>query len=174
MTCPSAARGELIYGLDDTPPLRETLFVALQHVFAVFVGIITPPLIICNALHLDGANTVFLVSMSLFVSGVATILQSRRIGPVGSGLLSIQGTSFVFLAPIITTASVQLARGATPPQALGTVFGLCLAGSFVAIAMSQCLRLAGRLITPLVTGTTVDADRTDTHRGRYHQCRRRV
>ena len=146
---------ELLYGLDDRPPLRETFFVALQHVFAVFVGIITPPLIICNALKLDRANTIFLVSMSLFVSGVATLLQSRRIGPVGSGLLSIQGTSFVFLAPVISTAGTSMARGATPAQALGTVFGVCLAGSFVAIGMSQCLRLASRIITPLVTGTVV-------------------
>src|ERR1035441_1281593 len=67
-----AGGGELLYGLDDKPPLRETVFVALQHVFAVFVGIITPPLIICNALKLDRADTVFLVSMSLFVSGLAT------------------------------------------------------------------------------------------------------
>ncbi|MGO8816039.1 MAG: hypothetical protein ACLQVG_15460 [Terriglobia bacterium] len=39
---PGASPSELIYGLEDRPPLRETLFVALQHVFAVFVGIITP------------------------------------------------------------------------------------------------------------------------------------
>ena len=34
---------DLIYGLDVRPQLRETLFVALQHVFAVFVGMISPP-----------------------------------------------------------------------------------------------------------------------------------
>jgi xanthine/uracil permease len=44
----------LIYGLDVRPPLRETRFVALQHVFAVFVGMITPPLLIANALKLHG------------------------------------------------------------------------------------------------------------------------
>ena len=83
----------LIYGLDVRPPLRETLFVALQHVFAVFVGMITPPLLIANALKLDGPDTAYLVSMSLFVSGAATILQTSRLGPIGSGLLSIQGTA---------------------------------------------------------------------------------
>jgi xanthine permease XanP len=146
---------ELIYGLDDKPPFRETLFVALQHVFAVFVGIITPPLIICNALKLDQPNTVFLVSMSLFVSGLATLLQSRGIGPIGSRLLSIQGTSFVFLGPIISTAGLSLSAGASPRTALGIIFGLCLAGSSVAITLSQCIRLASRIITPLVTGTVV-------------------
>src|SRR3984893_3188782 len=102
---------DLLYGLDVRPPLRETLFVALQHVFAVFVGMITPPLLIANALKLDGADTAYLVSMSLFVSGAATILQTSRLGPIGSGLLSIQGTSFTFIAPIITTAGVVMAGG---------------------------------------------------------------
>jgi xanthine permease XanP len=152
---PGASGIELIYGLEDRPPFRETLFVALQHVFAVFVGIITPPLIICNALKLDRANTVFLVSMSLFISGVATLLQSRGLGPIGSRLLSIQGTSFVFLGPIISTASLSIAGGASPRTALGMVFGVCLAGSVVAISLSQCIRLASRIITPLVTGTVV-------------------
>jgi xanthine permease XanP len=93
--------------------------------------------------------------MSLFVSGVATLLQSRRIGPVGSGLLSIQGTSFVFLGPIITTAGLSIGAGVPQAKALGAVFGVCLAGSFVAIAMSQCVRFASRVMTPLVTGTVV-------------------
>lgn len=152
---PGAVENELIYGLEDRPPFRETFFVALQHVFAVFVGIITPPLIICNALKLDRANTIFLVSMSLFVSGLATLLQSRGIGPIGSRLLSIQGTSFVFLAPIISTAGVSIAAGASPRTALGIIFGLCLAGSWVAIVISQCIRSASRIITPVVTGTVV-------------------
>lgn len=152
---PGAGGTELLYGLDDKPPLRETFFVALQHVFAVFVGIITPPLIICNSLKLDRPSTVFLVSMSLFVSGLATLIQSRGLGPIGSRLLSIQGTSFVFLGPIITTAGLSLAAGASTNRALGMIFGLCLAGSFVAIIASQFIRLATRIITPLVTGTVV-------------------
>ena len=41
-----AAQKDLIYGLNDRPPLRETLFAALQHLLAIFVAIITPPLII--------------------------------------------------------------------------------------------------------------------------------
>lgn len=34
---------ELIYGLNDRPPLQETLFAAVQHLLAIFVAIITPP-----------------------------------------------------------------------------------------------------------------------------------
>src|ERR1043165_3497167 len=100
---PEAAPLDLLYGLEDQPPLQKTLLVALQHVFAVFVGMITPPLLIAGALKLDAPQTAHLVSLSLFVSGLATVLQTRRIGPIGSGLLSIQGTSFTFIAPIIAT-----------------------------------------------------------------------
>ena len=40
---------DLIYGIDDRPPLKETLFAAIQHLLAIFVAIITPPLIIAGA-----------------------------------------------------------------------------------------------------------------------------
>jgi xanthine permease XanP len=151
----AAPNSDLIYGLHDTPPLPKTLLVALQHVFAVFVGMITPPLIIAGALKLSGADTAYLVSMSLFVSGAATILQTRRLGPIGSGLLSIQGTSFTFIAPVISTAATLIAGGATAQEALGVVFGLCLVGSLIVIVLSRFIQLASAVITPIVTGTVV-------------------
>ena len=128
---------------------------AVQHVFAVFVGMITPPLLIAGALKLGAVETAYLISMSLFVSGAATILQTSRIGPVGSGLLSIQGTSFTFIAPIISVAGAAMAGGATAEQALGGIFGLCLAGSLVVMLISRFIRFANAVITPIVTGTVV-------------------
>jgi xanthine permease XanP len=146
---------DLLYGLNDRPPLRETLFVALQHVLAVFVGIVTPPLIVAGGLKLQPSDTAYLVSMSLFVSGAATILQTSRLGPIGSGLLSIQGTSFTFIAPIISAAGALIAHGADARQALATVFGLCFVGAFVVIVASRFIRFASAVITPIVTGTVV-------------------
>lgn len=69
---------DLIYGIDDRPPFKEALFAALQHLLAIFVAIITPPLIIAGALKLDLETTGFLVSMALFASGVSTFIQCRR------------------------------------------------------------------------------------------------
>ncbi len=148
-------QADLIYGLTDRPPLAQTLFVAVQHVLAVFVGIITPPLIISRALKLEAGDSAFLISMALFISGVGTLIQTRRIGPIGSGLLSIQGTSFVFLGPIIALASSAIKEGASQKQALGVVFGLCLTTSLAPILISPFLKVSGRIITPLVTGTVV-------------------
>lgn len=146
---------DLLYGLDDKPPLRRSIFVALQHVLAVFVGIVTPPVLIARALRLPAQDAAFLVSMSLFISGLGTFLQTSRIGPIGSGLLSIQGTSFVFLGPIIALATAVTKQGGSQSQAMGAVFGLCLAASIVPMLVGPFLRLAGKAITPLVTGTVV-------------------
>ena len=68
---------DLIYGVEDRPPFKDALFAALQHLLAIFVAIITPPLIIASALKLDVEKTSFLVSMSLFASGVSTFIQCR-------------------------------------------------------------------------------------------------
>jgi xanthine permease XanP len=136
----------LIYGLEDRPPLRSTLFAALQHLLAVFVAIITPPLIIAGALNLDLDTTGFLVSMSLFVSGIATFIQCRKVGPVGCGLLCIQGTSFSFIGPIIAAGMV----GGLP-----AIFGATIAGSVVEILVSRVLKYTRRIITPLVSGIVV-------------------
>ena len=140
------ARTGLIYGLNDRPPLRETIFAALQHLLAIFVAIVTPPLIIAGALGLDTETTSFLVSMSLMVSGVATFIQCKRLGSIGCGLLCIQGTSFSFIGPII---SAGLAGG------LPVIFGATVAGSVVEMFVSRVLKYARRIITPLVSGIVV-------------------
>ena len=142
----SELKAELIYGLNDRPPLRETLFAALQHLLAIFVAIITPPLIIAGALKLDIETTSFLVSMALFASGVSTFIQCRRIGGIGTGLLCIQGTSFSFIGPII---SAGLTGG------LPVIFGACMAASTVEMLISRLLKYTRKIITPLVSGIVV-------------------
>ena len=152
---PTSIESDLIYGLEARPPFIESLFVALQHVFACFVGIITPGLIICGALEVPPADTTFILSMSLVVSGIATFIQAKKFGPVGSGLLSVQGTSFAFLGPIIAAGLAVKGTGGTAEDALGLIFGLCFFGAFVEIIISRFLHLANKVITPLVTGVVV-------------------
>lgn len=136
----------LIYGLEDRPPLKDTIFAALQHLLAIFVAIITPPLIIAGALKLDLETTGFLVSMALFASGISTFIQCRRIGPIGTGLLCIQGTSFSFIGPII---SAGMTGG------LASIFGACMAASTVEMIISRVLKYTRKIITPLVSGIVV-------------------
>jgi xanthine permease XanP len=148
-------QSELLYGLNDKPPLGEAIFVAIQHVLASFVGIITPGLIISGALGLSPADTGIIVSMSLFASGICTFIQCRRFGPIGSGLLSLQGTSFAFLGPVIGVGSAAIAGGSTPEQALSLIFGVCFFGAAIEIILSRFLHLLQQIITPVVTGSVV-------------------
>ncbi len=91
-------------------------------------------------------TTGFLVSMSLFVSGVATFVQCRKVGPVGCGLLCVQGTSFSFIGSII---SAGLTGG------LSAIFGATIVGSMVEMLVSRVLKYMRRIITPLVSGIVV-------------------
>ena len=137
---------DLIYHLNDRPPLKEAVFAAFQHLLAVFVAIVTPPLIISGALKLDVETTGFLVSMALFASGISTFIQCKRVGPVGCGLLCVQGTSYSFIGPII---SAGMTGG------LASIFGATIAASTVEMFVSTIIRRARKVITPLVSGIVV-------------------
>ena len=137
---------DLIYKIEDKPSFKDAVFAAFQHLLAIFVGIITPPLIIAGALNLDLETTSFLVSMALFASGVSTFIQCRRVGPLGAGLLCVQGTSFSFIGPII---SAGLAGG------LPLIFGCTIAAAPVEMIVSRTFRYLKQIITPLVSGIVV-------------------
>lgn len=128
----------------------------MQHLLSIFVAIITPPLIISSALKYDVQTTGFLVSMSLFVSGIATFIQSRRVGPIGTGLLCIQGTSFSFITPIIGAGMLGMVNGKMDVGlGLSYIFGGCMAASVVEMAVSRLLPYTRKVITPLVAGIVV-------------------
>ena len=145
-TFESQAKTDLIYGIEDRPPFWDATFAALQHLLAIFVAIITPPLIIASAMKLDVETTGFLVSMALFASGISTFIQCKRVGPVGAGLLCIQGTSFSFIGPIIAAG---LSGG------LPLIFGACIAAAPLEMVISRTFKYLRKVITPLVSGIVV-------------------
>jgi xanthine permease XanP len=132
------ARDELIFGLHDSPPAGKAIVAALQHLAAIFLGIITPAIVISGALGVDQSMRGYLISMSLLVSGIATFIQCRKFGPVGSGLLSVQGTSFTFLSTM-----------------MASIFGTVFVCSIVEIIFSRFIPLLRKIITPLVSGVVV-------------------
>ncbi len=154
-TTTAPVKSELIYRLEDRPPLPQTLFAACQHLLAMFVAVITPALLICQALGLPAQDTQHIISMSLFASGLASILQIKTWGPVGSGLLSIQGTSFNFVSPLIMGGMALKNGGADIPTMMATLFGTLMLASCTEIILSRFLHLARRIITPLVSGVVV-------------------
>ncbi len=147
-------KSDVIYGLTDKPPVWDSIFAALQHLLAIFVGIITPTLIIGGVLGL-GKEVPYLISMSLIVSGVATYIQVKRVGPIGSGLLSIQGTSFAFLSSILAAGFIVKNQGGGPREILSVIYGICFLGAFIEMFLSRILHHLRKVITPIVTGIVV-------------------
>ncbi|WP_425317625.1 nucleobase:cation symporter-2 family protein [Pseudomonas nitroreducens] len=154
---PSAANDQpdLVYGLEDRPALPIALLAALQHLLAIIVPIVTPGLLICQALGVSPRDTNLIVSMSLVISGIATFVQCKRFGPFGAGLLIVQGTSFNFVGPLIAGGALMVKNGTLVEAVMAAIFGVVMAGSFVEMGVSRILPFVKRLITPLVTGIVV-------------------
>lgn len=145
---------ELIYQLDDKPGFSESMFAAIQHVLASFVGIITPTLIIGGVLGL-GEHIPYLISMALIVSGVGTFIQARRPFGVGAGLICVQGTSFAFLGSILSAGFIAKGKGGGPDEILSLILCVCFFGAFIEIVLSQFMHKLKRIVTPLVTGIVI-------------------
>ena len=146
---------DLVYGLNDRPKPFVAFLAAFQHLLAIIVPIVTPGLLICLALGVSKEDTNMILSMSLVISGIATFLQCKRVGPFGAGLLIVQGTSFNFIGPIIGIGSAMVAAGMPVESVMAAIFGVVIAGSFIEMGVSQILPWIKRLITPLVTGIVV-------------------
>ncbi|VWC90045.1 xanthine permease [Burkholderia lata] len=149
-----AAR-DLVYGPNDRPAPMVAFVAALQHLLAIIVPIVTPGLLICQALGVSSRDTTLIVSMSLVISGIATFVQCKRFGPLGAGLLIVQGTSFNFVGPLIAGGSLMVKQGTPVETVMAAIFGVVMAGSFVEMGVSRILPFVKRLITPLVTGIVV-------------------
>ncbi|MET1531963.1 nucleobase:cation symporter-2 family protein [Burkholderia sola] len=162
-SAPSAVHGadaadaarDLVYGPNDRPAPMVAFVAALQHLLAIIVPIVTPGLLICQALGVSSRDTTLIVSMSLVISGIATFVQCKRFGPLGAGLLIVQGTSFNFVGPLIAGGSLMVKQGTPVETVMAAIFGVVIAGSFIEMGVSRILPFVKRLITPLVTGIVV-------------------
>jgi NCS2 family nucleobase:cation symporter-2/xanthine permease XanP len=136
----------LVYGINDRMPPPAALLVSLQQVAAMVVGVITPALLLANILKFSQADTAYLTSMALLAAALGTFLQSTRIGLVGSGLLSVTGTSFAFIQPLMQAGQAG---------GLALMFGMGLAAAPVSLLLAPFLPRLRRVFSPLVCGIVV-------------------
>ncbi len=145
-TPPSSPSSEILYGLEDRVPGRAAWLVALQHVAAMGVGTITPPLLLGSILSFSPEETAYFVSLAFLASALGTFLQTRRRGPLGSGLLSVTGTSFSFLSPLIQAGQA----GGLP-----AMFALSLVTAPLQAFIAPFLPRLRHVFTPLISGIVV-------------------
>ena len=120
--------GSVAYGIDDRPPLSKALPLGLQHLVVMLLGNITPPLLIAGGLGLAIGQTALLLQAALVMAGLATVVQSYPIGPVGGRIPVVMGTSIAFVAAAI---------GVGQRYGLEAVMGACLIACVVEIFLGQ-------------------------------------
>ena len=143
----SESTGSLVkYGIDEDPSLPEAVPLGLQHLFAMFISTVAIPLVIAGGIGLGSERTTFIVQMALLVAGIATIVQAYPVGPIGSRLPIVMGSSAIFVAPLISIGS---------EFGLAAVFGAAIVAAPVEILIGYFFENVRRLFPPLVTGVVV-------------------
>ena len=142
----TSTKPTVVYGIDDRPPISEAIPLGFQHVVAMLLGNITPPLLICGALSLTVGDTGRILQVVLFMAGLATLVQAYPIGPAGGRVPVIMGTSIAFVG-----ASIALGRD----HGLPVVFGACLVAALVEVVLGFSIVRVRRLFPPLVNGIVV-------------------
>ena len=145
---------QLLFKLDDKPPVLGAAFVGFQHLLAIIGGILTAPFLIALGMGLNAEDSAYVISSALIVSGFATLIQINRVGMLGAGLLSIQGTSFAFIG-IMIFAYQKLALNMTSFEALGAIFGSSAACAALMLVLSLFIRQLKNIITTNVSGATI-------------------
>ncbi|KAI5198192.1 hypothetical protein AUEXF2481DRAFT_34666 [Aureobasidium subglaciale EXF-2481] len=167
-----ARRAGPFFGLNDKMPVFLALLLGFQHALAMLAGIITPPIILSGSANLIQADQQYLVSACLIMSGILSIIQISRFhiwkSPyyLGTGLISVVGTSFATI-PVATGAFSQMyATGFCPSDANGNPlpcpdgYGALIATSCVCALLEIFMsftppKILKKIFPPIVTGPTV-------------------
>ncbi|MGJ8558586.1 MAG: uracil-xanthine permease family protein [Sulfitobacter geojensis] len=133
---------------NQTPPLAQAIPLGVQHVLAMFASNVTPSIIVAGAagLAFGGAEQVYLIQMAMLFAGIATLLQTVGIGPIGARLPIMQGTSFAFVGVLAGIAAVQ---------GLGVALTACLIGGVIHFCLGAVIGRLRWLFPPLITGLVI-------------------
>ncbi|MFR3787631.1 uracil-xanthine permease family protein [Agathobaculum desmolans] len=138
-------------------PLGQAIPLGLQHVLAMFVGNLTPILLITSACaamsdaEQFAALQVSLLQNAMLIAGIVTLLQLFAIGPVGGKVPIIMGTSSGFIGVFQSVA--QLMGGGI--LAYGAMMGASIIGGLFEGVLGFFLKPLRRFFPAVVTGTVV-------------------
>ena len=143
------------YDFEAKMPLSRAIPLGLQHVLAMFVGNLTPLLIICGACGIAGAEfadlRISLLQNAMIVAGLVTLVQLYSIGPCGGKVPIIMGTSSGFIGVFSGVAS-SLGSGVL---AYGAMMGASIVGGIFEGVLGVFLKPLRRFFPAVVTGTVV-------------------
>src|SRR6266508_2872476 len=131
---------------DERYPPGQLLAYGTQHILTMYGGVIAPPLIVGGAAGLAPSDLALLVTAGLFVSGLATLLQTLGLGPFGSRLPIVQGISFASVSTMVAIAS---------GDGLRPVFGAIVVAGLIGLVLSTFFAQLVRLFPAVVTGSII-------------------
>ena len=134
------------YEVHENPPLPAVVGYGLQFSLIASAALLVTPVVVAKASGRDDSYLVWMVFASLLVVGVSTLLQTRRIGPVGGGATLPMFTA-AFSIPFCITAVVD-----GGPATLTT---LVLVTAVTQLIISKWLFILRRVVTPTVGGTVM-------------------
>lgn len=140
-----------IHPVDEKLGPKRLVPAAVQHIAAMYAGVVTPPLIIGQAVGLDTAGSTRLIAASLLIAGLATLLQTLGIGRLaGNRLPFVNAASSAGITPMLAIAETT-ADGHQLPAIYGAVM---VAGVFC-LAIGPFFGKLLRFFPPLVTGVVI-------------------
>ena len=132
----------LLYGINDRPPMGETVILGFQHYLTMFGSTVAIPLLLAPALGItDPVQKGWLIATMFFVSGITTLLQTIW----GNRLPIVQGGTFSFLAPTFAICGMAALANAGWEVRMQHVQGAIIAGSLAEIIVGAS-GLVGRLL----------------------------
>ena len=136
-------------------PLKKAIPLGLQHVLAMFVGNLTPLLIITGACGLVGSEfadlQVELLQNAMIVAGIVTLVQLYAIGPIGGKVPIIMGTSSGFIGVFNSVVGVMGGGVA----AYGAIMGASVLGGLFESVLGFLIKPLRKFFPAVVTGTVV-------------------
>lgn len=137
-------------------PLKQAIPLGLQHVLAMFVGNLTPLLIITGACGITGSNElaelqVSLLQNAMLIAGIVTLIQLYAIGPVGGKVPIIMGTSSGFIG-VFSSVAKMMGGGVLT---YGAMMGASVLGGLFEGVLGAFLKPLRKFFPAVVTGTVV-------------------
>ncbi|RQG96536.1 uracil-xanthine permease family protein [Natrarchaeobius chitinivorans] len=138
------------YGIEDKPPLGESIFLGVQHYLTMIGATVAIPLILAGLMEMPPAETARLVGTFFVVSGVATLAQTT----IGNRYPIVQGGTFALLAPAI---AIILAHGGPWETTILQLQGAIIAAALIQVVLGYS-GLLGKLkyyLSPVVIAPVI-------------------
>lgn len=118
----------------------------LQHLLAMYAGAVAVPLLIGTGLDFNSEQMTYLISIDIFMCGIATLLQLTVNRFFGIGLPVVLGCAIQAVAPLIMIGS---------DKGIGAIYGSIIASGIFVVLVSGIFSKIKKLFPPLVTGTVI-------------------